>query len=142
MTVSKGITCSTLVYIKDKLCSLIINGCSCTNVASLFMVEKWSLPTTKHPKLYRLQWLNNDGGERVYQQMKVSFRISRYEDEVVCDVIPMQACYLILGCPWQYDKTVHFDGHSNKHSFMHCNRRVILVPLTPKQVQKDQVTPT
>ena len=42
-------------HIKDKLYSLIIDGGSCTNVMSLFMVEKLSLPTTKHPKPYRLQ---------------------------------------------------------------------------------------
>ena len=53
----------TRCHIKDKLCSLIIDGGSCANVASLFMVEKLSLPTTKHPQLYRLQWLNNNGGE-------------------------------------------------------------------------------
>ena len=74
------------------------------------MVEKLSLPTTKHPKPYRLQWLNNDGGERVYSQVKVPFRIGKHEDEVVCDVVPMQASHLILGRPWQYDKVVHFDG--------------------------------
>ncbi|XP_027100922.2 uncharacterized protein [Coffea arabica] len=129
----------THYHIKDKLCSLIIDGDSCTNVASLYMVEKLVLSTTKHPKRYRLQWLNKDGGEQVYWQVKVPFCIGKYEDEMVCDVVPMQASHLILCRPWQYNKAVHFDGCLNKYSFMHYNRKVTLVPLTPRQIQEDQV---
>ena len=71
--------------------------------------------------------------------MKVPFRISKYEDEVVCDVVPMQASHLILGRPWQYDKAVHLDGRTNKYSFMHGDKKITLVPLTPRQVHEDQV---
>lgn len=41
---------------------MINDGGSCTIVASSILVEKLELPTTKHLKLYKLQWLN-DGGE-------------------------------------------------------------------------------
>lgn len=36
-------------HVKRKLCSVIIDGGSCTNVASTVMVEKLGLTTTKHP---------------------------------------------------------------------------------------------
>ncbi|PKI72899.1 hypothetical protein CRG98_006701 [Punica granatum] len=58
----------TRCYIKDKVCSVIIDGSSCTNVASATMVEKLRLPMVKHPKLYKLQWLNDSGEIRVNKQ--------------------------------------------------------------------------
>ncbi|GKV07002.1 hypothetical protein SLEP1_g18814 [Rubroshorea leprosula] len=38
---------------------MIIDGGSCTNVASTTMVEKLGLPTLRHPSPYKLQWLND-----------------------------------------------------------------------------------
>uniref|UniRef100_A0A2N9IG11 Reverse transcriptase n=1 Tax=Fagus sylvatica TaxID=28930 RepID=A0A2N9IG11_FAGSY len=81
----------TRCYVKDKVCSVIIDGGSCTNVASTIMVEKLGLPMAKHPRPYKLQWLNDSGEIRVNKQVLVAFRIGKYEDEVMCDVVPMQA---------------------------------------------------
>ncbi|XP_071933764.1 uncharacterized protein [Coffea arabica] len=94
----------TRCYIKGKVCSLIIDGGSCANVASALMVEKLALPTLRHPTPYRLQWLNDSGDVRVTKQVQVPFRIGKYEDVVLCDVVPMQACHILLGRPWQFDK--------------------------------------
>ena len=55
----------TRCHVKKKLCSMIIDIGSCTNVASTLMVEKIKLPTLKHPKLYKLQWLNDYGEVKV-----------------------------------------------------------------------------
>ncbi|XP_073133503.1 uncharacterized protein [Henckelia pumila] len=38
---------------------IIIDGGSCTNVASCELVEKLGLPLLKHPQPYRLQWFND-----------------------------------------------------------------------------------
>ena len=46
----------TREHVKDKVCSVIIDGGSCTNIASTTMVEKLGLPTIKHPRPYNLQW--------------------------------------------------------------------------------------
>ncbi|XP_052621730.1 uncharacterized protein LOC128127310 [Lactuca sativa] len=94
----------TRCYVQGKVYSVIIDGGSCTNVASTSMVEKLGIPTMKHQKPYKLQWLNDSGEVRVTKQVMVSFRIGRYEDEVLCDVVPMQATHLLLGRPWQYDR--------------------------------------
>jgi hypothetical protein len=40
---------------------MIIDGRSCTNVAKTILVEKLNLPTLKHPRLYKLQGLNDCG---------------------------------------------------------------------------------
>ncbi|XP_010546452.1 PREDICTED: uncharacterized protein LOC104818534 [Tarenaya hassleriana] len=81
----------TRAYVQGKVCILIIDGGSCTNVASTSLVEKLNLSTTKHPRPYKLQWLNDSGETRVFKQVRVPFRIGKYEDEVLCDVVPMQA---------------------------------------------------
>ncbi|GKU99802.1 hypothetical protein SLEP1_g12593 [Rubroshorea leprosula] len=47
----------TRCHVKNKVCSVIIDGGSCTNVASTVLVEKLNLPMMKHPRPYKLQWL-------------------------------------------------------------------------------------
>lgn len=49
----------TRCFVQGKVCNMIIDGGSSVNVTSTLMVEKLSLPTTKHPKPYKLQWLND-----------------------------------------------------------------------------------
>ena len=62
---------------------MIFDGRSCTNDASTTMVEKLGMPTSKHPRPYKLQWLNDSGEVRVNKQVLISFRIGKYEDEVL-----------------------------------------------------------
>ncbi|XP_068653867.1 uncharacterized protein [Aristolochia californica] len=125
--------------VKDKVYSVIIDGGSCTNVASTSMVEKLGLTTLKHPRPYKLQWLNDSGEIKVIKQVVVPFWIDKYEDEVLCDVVPMQPGHLLLGRPWQFDQRVQHDDFTNKYSFLHNQRAITLVPLTPKQIYDDQV---
>ncbi|XP_027096106.1 uncharacterized protein [Coffea arabica] len=51
----------TRCHVTNKVCSLVIDPGSCTNVASALMVEKLNLPSSEHPRSYKLQWLNNSG---------------------------------------------------------------------------------
>ncbi|XP_052479566.1 uncharacterized protein LOC128034765 [Gossypium raimondii] len=102
------------------------------------MVEKLGLKTTKHPNPYKLQWLNNGGEIKVNKQVLVPFAIRKYKDEVLCDVVSMDASHLLLGRPWQFDKRTMHDGFTNIYSFMHKGKKFILAPLTPSQVQEDQ----
>ncbi|KAL5834696.1 hypothetical protein ACOSQ4_014193 [Xanthoceras sorbifolium] len=87
----------------------------------------------------KLQWLNDSGEVRVNKQVLVSFSIGKYKDEVVCDVVPMNAGHILLGRPWQFDRHVTHDGYTNRYSFVLHKRPITLVPLTPRQVYKDQV---
>ena len=43
----------TRCYVNNKVCSMILDGGSCTNVASTTLVEKLSLPMLKHPRPYK-----------------------------------------------------------------------------------------
>ena len=51
--------------VQGKVCSLIIDGGSCTNVASSSMVEKLGLQAMVHPHPYNIQWLNQGKGLHV-----------------------------------------------------------------------------
>ena len=128
----------TRCHVQNKVCSVIIDGGSFTNVASTTMVEKIGMQISTHPRPYKLHWFNDNGEVRVNKQVLISFSIGKYKDEVLCDVVPMQAGHL-LGRPWQFDRKVKHDGFTNKYSFMHNQRTVTLVPLTPSQVYEDQV---
>ncbi|KAH1046578.1 hypothetical protein J1N35_037362 [Gossypium stocksii] len=94
----------TRCHIQGKMRSVIVDGGSCTNVASSLMVEKLGFPTTTHPHPYKLQWLNDGGEFKVTKQVLVAFSIGKYNDNVLCDVVPMHAGHLLLGRPWQFDR--------------------------------------
>ncbi|XP_013628485.1 PREDICTED: uncharacterized protein LOC106334699 [Brassica oleracea var. oleracea] len=100
----------TRCLVQSKVCSLIIDGGSCTNAASETFVEKLGLSVHKHPRPYLLQWLSDIGGElRVTKQVKVPLTIGRYQDEITCDVLPMGSSHILLGRPWQFDRREYKD---------------------------------
>ncbi|XP_038973772.1 uncharacterized protein LOC103697756 isoform X1 [Phoenix dactylifera] len=129
----------TRCHVKGKVCTMIIDSGSCTNVASTLLVDKLELPTMKHPNPYKLQWLNECGEVRVNKQVLVSFSIGKYTDEILCDVAPMHASHILLGRPWQFDRKVTHNGYKNHYSFMMNNRTVVLTPLKPLQAYEDQI---
>ncbi|RDX95948.1 hypothetical protein CR513_21457, partial [Mucuna pruriens] len=107
-------------HVKGNLCFVIIDGGSCVNVAS-----------------ERLQWLSECGALVVDRQVEVSFTIGKYEDKVLCNLVPMEATHLLLGRPWQYDRKVIHDGVTNRLTFVHMGRKVVLKPLSLKAIQED-----
>ena len=129
----------TRCFINNKVCNMIIDSESCTNMLSTNLVEKLGLPLFKHPKPYRLYWLNDCGEINVTHQTLVTFSIGKFSDEVLCDVVSMHATHLLLGRPWQFDRNVTHDGRTNRYSFVKDRKKMIFVPLSPKQVFDDQV---
>ena len=119
----------TRCHIKDKVCNLIIDSGSCTNVASTLLVEKLGLPTLKHPNPYRLQWLNDCGYIKVTRQVLVSFSIGKYKDEVLCDAAPFHVGHILLGRPWQFDRRVNHDGYKSRYVLGSNNHTIVLTPL-------------
>ncbi|RDY00739.1 hypothetical protein CR513_16041, partial [Mucuna pruriens] len=129
----------TRCHINDKVCSMIIDNGSCTNVASTLLVEKLNLPTKKHPNPYRLQWLNDCGDIRVTKQVLVSFSIGKYKYEVLYDVAPMHAGHLLLGCLWQFDRKVTHNGYKNWYTLAMNKRIIVLTPLKSVEAYSDQI---
>jgi hypothetical protein len=125
--------------VQERSIRVIIDSGSCNNLASTTMVDKLSLPTRKHPHPYYIQWLNDGGKIKITQTVRVPFSMGAYSDFVDCDVVPMEACSLLLGRPWQYDTDSLHHGRSNHYSFMFKGQKIIIHPMTPEQIVKDDV---
>ena len=96
------------------------------------MVDKLALVTVEHPHPYNLAWLKKSQKEKVHQQCLVNFSIGEiYHEVVLCDVIPMDACHLILGRPWQFDRQTMHDGKKNTYSFIKDGVTLTLLPVNP-----------
>ena len=125
----------TKCLVKDKWCSLIIDGGSCTNVASNEMVSKLGLVTTAHPKPYALHWLGDDKKVKVAKQVKLCLKMGTYEDEILCDVVPMDACHVLLGRPWQFDRDVTHKGRSKENKLKHNGKKIVLKPMPSSAIR-------
>jgi len=64
----------------------------------------------------------------------VHFSIGSYHDYADFDAMPMQACSLLLGRPWQYDNDVVHHGRQNKYIFLHKGKTIALLPLAPAEI--------
>lgn len=71
------------------------------------------------------------------KKVLIKFNIGSYHDEVLCDVVPMQACHLLLGRPWEYDVGVKHDQRPNKYAFYKDGKKHILDPLSPFQMWRE-----
>ena len=102
------------------------------------MVEKLSLQVVPHPKPYKLQWINENRELSVDKQVETKFSIGNYNDKFLCDVVPVEACHILLGRPWQFDKKTLHNGLTNEISFTHKKKKFVLNPLPHSQVDGDQ----
>jgi hypothetical protein len=83
-----------------------------------------------------LEWLKKENEVIVSKCCLAKFSIgTKYKDKTWCDVVAMDACHLLLGKPWQYDRNVHHDGQKNTYSFLVDNVKIILLP-NPGDVYK------
>jgi len=125
--------------VQERSIRIIIDGGSCNNLASTDLVEKLSLQTRPHPHPYHIQWLNQGGKLKVTRSVRVHFSMGSYHDYVDCDVVPMEACSLLLGRPWQYDTDSMHHGRTNQYSLMFKGKKIIFHPMSPEQILKDDL---
>ncbi|XP_074278570.1 uncharacterized protein LOC141602163 [Silene latifolia] len=104
-------------------------------MASPEMVSKLGLVTTKHPHPYALHWLDDGSSVKVTKQARIGLVMGSYVDEELCDVIPMDACHILLGRPWQYDRDVLHRGRSNEYELKDKGKRIVLKPMSPQVVR-------
>jgi len=78
---------------------VIIDGGSCTNMVSSILMSKMNMDTKPYPKPYKLQWLSEGEEVQVKQQAKVSFSIWKYQDKILCDVVPIEAKHILFRRP-------------------------------------------
>lgn len=128
----------TRCHVRDKVCTIIIGNFLQQNIASIEMVEKLNLPTVKHSRPCKLSWLQCDYGEVVItEQVRVSFSLGMYKDEVLCDVTHLTHSHIMLGKSWQKEIRTNHDQVTNRYSFTKDGRRTIPIPLSPSEVYED-----
>jgi hypothetical protein len=71
--------------------------------------------------------------------VRVNFSIGSYHDSIDCDVVPMQACSMLLRRPWQYDIDSLHHGRTNQYSFVHIGKKLVLHPMSPEAILKDEL---
>jgi len=113
----------TRCTIGSKVCEFIIDEGSCTNVASMTLIDKLQVPTKVYPTPYTLRWLKQGSEVTVSKQALISFSVGPYCGEVLCDVLPMDACHILFRRPWLFDNHVMHDGNANTYAlkFKGCN---------------------
>jgi hypothetical protein len=114
----------------------IIDGGSCKNLVNSEVVKKLGLTTRAHPHPYNIQWFNNSGKVKVTQTARVHFFIGSYHAIADFDVVPMDVCSLLLGCPWEFDADAIQHGRTNTYTLMHKGKKIALVPMTPAEIVK------
>lgn len=83
---------------------MIIDNESSENFVAKKLVTALNLKVEPHPNLYKIGWVKKGGEAIVNEICTVPLFIgSRYKDQIVCDVIEMNVCYLLLGRTWQHD---------------------------------------
>eukprot|EP00253_Pinus_taeda_P026500 PITA_26500 len=119
----------TVCKSRGKCCKLIIDSGSTDNLVVVEMVEKLGLKKLKHPTPYKVSWLQKGHQLLVDEQCEVEFQIGKYKDKILCDVMPMDVCHLLLGRPWQFDRSAVHDGKTNCYKFVKDGIKHTLVPI-------------
>ena len=71
---------------------------------------------------------------KVTNSCLVKFSIGdKYFDEILCDVVDMDACHLMLRIPWQSDLNANHKGRNNIFVFFKNGQKFVLNPLKEKE---------
>lgn len=93
------------------------------------MVDKLHLERVPRENPYKVSWVSDNQSMVVSEQAIVEFQIGQYRDKVVCDILPMSCCHMLLGRPWQFDRSAMYNGRKNTYTIEKDGRTFILSPL-------------
>ncbi|RDX65076.1 hypothetical protein CR513_56301, partial [Mucuna pruriens] len=70
----------------------------------------------------------------INKQVLIELTLGKYKDEILCDIVPMEATHILLG-----RLKVTYDGMTNKFSFEYKDKKITLKPLSPYKFLEDQI---
>ena len=62
-------------------------------------MKKLGLVTTPHPQPYNIGWMKDGQEQRITRQFRLTYSIKPFEDEVLCDVVPLSVADALFGKP-------------------------------------------
>lgn len=93
------------------------------------MMEKLGLPTQMHHQPYSLRWLKKRNKIKVEKRCLMEFSIGvRLHDQVLCDIVSMNAYHLLLNRPWKYDRKIFHVGYQNTYTFTKDEKSIMILP--------------
>ncbi|XP_043687813.1 uncharacterized protein LOC122639038 [Telopea speciosissima] len=118
--------------VNAKVCNAIIDSGSSENLVSTTLVDHLKLKTEPHPAPYKIGWIKSGSAIPVSKICRVPLSFGKtYKDEVLCDVVEMDACHLLLGRPWQFDVETKHLGKENIYIFKWQGHKIALHPKGP-----------
>ncbi|KAF7808269.1 putative mitochondrial protein [Senna tora] len=121
----------TFVKCGNKVCKLVVDGGSSRNVVSTSGVARLGLKTEPHQEPFRVAWVDKTSLP-VTQQCRVPIQLGEYQEDILCDVLPMDVAHVLLGRPWLYNHNVISYGKENTHAFKHGEKTILLQPAKPE----------
>lgn len=105
-------------FFGGKVCNVILDGGSSENIVSKEVVEKLKRPIKKHPHPYKVAWFCR--GNEVSARCLIKFTVGNNVED---------ACHILLGRPWLYDKDMIHHTRVNTYAFKKVTKNLTLQPL-------------
>jgi hypothetical protein len=87
------------------------------------VVKQFGLNTQMHDEPYSLKWISNNHKLHITKQCTLKFEISsKFVDEVMCDVVPLNECGMVLGSPYFYDCKEIFYREQNQYHLIKADK--------------------
>ncbi|GJX90324.1 zf-CCHC domain-containing protein [Tanacetum coccineum] len=93
----------TRCVIHQKIFDVVIDYDSPKIFVSRDVVQHLKMPIETIPKTYTIRWENSSSEIMVSEVCKIPFSIGKYKDEMMYDIVEMDACHIILGKSWVHD---------------------------------------
>ena len=106
---------------------VILDNGSCVNAVSPDTVNLLGLNIAPHPSSYKVSWINSTFVP-VTTRCLVLISFASYQDQIWCDIIPMEVGSILLGRPWIFDVNATILGRSNTCIFEHEGKKIQLNP--------------
>ncbi|GJZ38037.1 transposon ty3-I gag-pol polyprotein [Tanacetum coccineum] len=118
----------TKLLVKEKICSIIIDGGNCKNLVFKALVKAFKLPTEPHPSPYQIGRIKKGLALKVTEVCKVPLAIGKHF--VTCDVVDIEKSHILFRRPWKHDMDATHQSKSNMYLFKWSGKTIAMLSLS------------